>query len=362
MKILTVIPMMGIGGAEAVAADLVLDAQGRGDSVRLASGGGFRAEAMVRAGVPHLLLPLDLRQPRRPGDLARSVRLLRTACREDRPDIVHAHNVKAAAIARLALCSRTPVITTVHGMPEHEVGLAARLLRWTSDRVVAVSPHVSAQLGVHGFPASRIDLIENGIAPLPTHPRDEARRRLGLNEDTAVVLCLARMAEPKRHDLLVQAWSEVAGDAVLLLVGDGPNRSRIEETVAQSSVADRVRILGARTDVDWLLAAADIVVLPTDREGLPISLLEAMAAGVPVVASRVGGIAETLGEAVRLVEPGSVPALTRALDDLIGDPVRRADLGNRGRALVVTTYGAEPMLKAYRELFDEITGSVRSRS
>lgn len=359
MRILSVIPVMGIGGAEAVAADLVTDAHTRGHSVRLASAGGFRADAVEAAGAPHLQLPLA---SRRPVDLLRAARLLRASCRDDRPDVVHAHNVKAALVARLAVGKRIPVVTTVHGVPERELGMASRLLRWSSDRVVAVSPHVVGRLTAHGYPARRISLIENGIAPLPSHPRAQARARLGLDEEATVVLCLARMVDQKRHDLLLRAWAGLRPEAVLLLAGDGPNRPAVEARIDRLEISDSVQVLGARADAAWLLSATDVVVLPTDWEGLPISLLEAMAAGVPVVVSRVGGVVETLGDAVRLVEPGSVPALADALDDLIGDPVRRADLGNRGQALVVTTYGAEPMLKAYRDLFDEITGSVRSRS
>lgn len=359
MRLLTVIPVMGVGGAETVAAALSLDAHARGHEVRLASSGGFRAERVAAAGVPHVGLALD---GRRVSDLVRSVRRLRATVRDDRPDLVHAHNVKAALVARAAVGRSVPVLTTLHGVPAGELAAAARILRWATDHVVAVSPHVATQLVEHGFPADRVTVVENAIAPVDRHPRAAARGRLGLPAGVPVVLCLARMVDQKRHDLLVEAWADVPSDAVLLLAGDGPNRPAVEELVRRHGLSGRVRLLGNRTDVDWLLSAADLVVLPTNWEGLPISLLEAMGAGVPVVASAVGGVVETLGPAVRLVEPGSAAALGEGLRELIGDPALRARLGRSGQDLVASRYGPAPMSAAYHDLYDELAHAARGRS
>jgi glycosyltransferase involved in cell wall biosynthesis len=154
------------------------------------------------------------------------------------------------------------------------------------------------------------------------------------------------------------AWRRLPGDAVLLLAGDGPTRPAVEDEVHRHRLAGRVRVLGERSDVDVVLAAADLAVLATDWEGLPVSVLEAMAAGVPVVVSRVGDVAATVGEAVRTVEPGSVPALADALADLVGDPAERAALGRRGRALVAGRYGVDRMLDRYRDLYAELAGTA----
>lgn len=351
MRMLSLIPQMGIGGAEAVAATLALHARGLGHSVQLASAGGFRTADLVEAGVPHLEVSLASRQLR---DLARSVRTLRRAVRADHPDVVHAHNVKAAMVARLAVGRHTPVLVTLHGVPARELPAAVRILRWAATRVVAVSPYVQEQLVSHGYPADRVSVVENSITPLPSHPRTAARRHLGLDDDTPVVLCLARMVDQKRHDLLVRAWVAVREDAVLLLAGDGPNRAAVEAQIADLGLGHRVQVLGARTDPDWLLAATDLMVLPTDWEGLPISLLEAMGAGVPVVVSRVGGVVETLGEGVRLVDPDSAGALSEGIEGLLGDLQQRAALGRRGQELVSRLYGPTLMLDAYDDLFAEL--------
>lgn len=359
MKILSIIPAMDIGGAEVVVSTLVKDARERGHEVELASGGGFRADALVADGVRHLDLTLA---SRRPLDLLRSVARLRAAGRRGRPDLVHAHNVKAALIARLGLGRKIPVLVTFHGTARSSERMSVRILRLVADRVIAVSPHVTERLAECGLPSSRITTIENAVPDVPRHDRRAARRALDIADDATVVLCLARMVDQKRHDLLLAAWPRVAvslgEDAVLLLAGDGPTRDALEVQARDSGAEASVRFLGARPDPDRLLAAADVLVLPTDWEGLPISLLEAMSVGIPVVVSRVGGVVETLGDAVRLVEPGSIEALADALITLLGDPAERDRLGTSGAALVHSRFGADRMLQRHDDTYRQLAAGT----
>ena len=354
MRILAVIPVMDVGGAEVVTATLALAARDAGHDVVLASAGGFRADAVGEAGVAHMSVRLASRAPM---DLVSSARTLRSSVRSSRTHLVHAHNVKASLVARAAVGRRVPILTTVHGVPADQVATAVRILKWSSRQVVAVSPYVAEQLEAHGFPAQRITVIENATEAVAGHPRREARTRLGIAPGQSVALCPARLVDQKRHDLLLEAWGALEGDdAVLLLAGDGPNRQRIEADVQALGLGDRVRVLGARDDVDWLLAAADLLVLPTDWEGLPISLLEAMGAGVPVVVSRVGGVVETLGEAVRLVEPNSAEALREGIADLLEDTKRRAAQVERAQRLVEERFGVPGMVAQYERLYEEMVG------
>lgn len=359
MRILSVIPAMGIGGAEVVASTLVKDARERGHEVELASGGGFRADALVADGVRHLDLTLA---SRRPLDLLRSVARLRAVGRRRRPDVVHAHNVKAALVARLGLGRKVPLLVTFHGTPRSAERTSARILRRVADQVIAVSPHVAERLAEHGLPTSRITTIENAVPEVPRHDRSTARRVLDLPDDATVVLCLARMADQKRHDLLLEAWPRVSthlGDrAVLLLAGDGPTRDALEVQARDGGAAASIRFLGPRPDPDRLLAAADVLVLPTDWEGLPISLLEAMSVGVPVVVSRVGGVVETLGDAVRLVEPGSAEALGDALITLLDDPAELDRVGTSGAALVRSRFGADHMLQRHDDAYHRLVAGT----
>ncbi|WP_377323497.1 glycosyltransferase [Pimelobacter simplex] len=352
MRLLTIISELGVGGAEVVAVRLALAAAADGHEVRVASTPGFRVAELEAAGVDHLPLRLV---GRRLTDLASSLRRLRTLAP---PDLVHAHNPKPATLARLAFGRRAPIVTTLHGVSEAEVGRAASLLEKTSDRVVVVAPHLAVQLERHGYPAARIDVVANTIEPLPDYPRERARRELGLAPDAVVGVCLARMVDQKRHDLLLEAWSRLPQPAVLLLAGDGPHRAHLTARSGMLGLTDRVRFLGERTDVPRLLAAADFAVLPTDWEGLPISVLEAIGAGVPVVASGVPGVVDHFAGAVRIVRPGSVPALVEALDQVAGTPAVRQALAERGREVAARRFGPERMLAQYRQIYARLAGEA----
>lgn len=353
MKVLTVIATMGTGGAEAIVSALVTAGDMRGEHACVASAGGWRSELLAEAGVEQLSIPLGTR---RLPDLGVAVVRLRRWIAEHAPDVIHAHNVKASAVAALARGgSGTPLVTTLHGLSGY-VG-AARVLARCSDLVVAVSEHVAGELCAHGYPADRLRVVENAITPLPVHERTRARRRLGIPDGSRVVVSLARFAPQKRHDLLIEAWRSVRPDAVLMLAGDGPTRVDVERAVVAAGLAQRVHLLGERQDPDWLLAAADVAVLSTDWEGLPVSLLEAMSVGVPVVASRVGGVAETLADAACLVEPGSAGALASGLNTVLDDATARAELSARGRALVAARFDTQRMFAAYRGLYDGLCGS-----
>ena len=352
MRVLTVIPELGVGGAEVVAVTIATAAAARGLDVVVASGPGYRIDRLREAGVPHVPVPLVGRSP---SGLVRALTRLRAL---PRPDVVHAHNPKATLLARLAFGNRVPILTTLHGVADEHRRSATGILRWASSRVVVVSPHLGGQLERDGYPAARIDVVANGVDPLPAYPRDRARAELGLSAGAVVGLCLARMVDQKRHDILVDAWPAVADRAVLLLAGDGPNRAQVVDAVARHGLTDSVRHLGERSDVARLVAASDFLVLPTDWEGLPVSVLEALAAGLPVVASRVGGLVEHFADAVRFVEPGSVPAMAEALEHVVTEPWLRADLAERGRRLAAERFGSGSMVGCYLEIYARLAGAA----
>jgi glycosyltransferase involved in cell wall biosynthesis len=355
-RVTTVIAELGVGGAEVVAVTVATAAARAGHDVTVASSPGshvarLRVAQLRAAGVPHVPVPLVGRHPL---GLARALARLRAG---RRPDLVHAHNPKATLVARLALGPDVPLLTTLHGVSDAELPRAARLLRRASTRVAVVSPHLAEKLAGAGCPGDRIDVVRNAVAPLAPYSRTRARAELGIPADAVVCLCLARMVDQKRHDLLVRAWASLHTPAVLLLAGDGPNRPRVVRDVERSGLGGNVRLLGARSDVPRLVAASDLLVLPTDWEGLPISVLEAMAAGLPVVASRVDGLATELAGAVRFVEPGSAPDLATGLADLIGSPSLRADLAARGRVVAAERFGADAMVARYLDLYASLAGS-----
>ena len=354
MRSLTVIAEMGSGGAESVADQLARAALARGDSPTVASAGGWRAEALAADGVATVHVPLA-----DPGPASQLVaaRLLRRVLSGGAVDVVHAHNVRASVAARLAcvrLRGAPPVISTVHGLAGGRYRRAAQVLARCADLVVAVSDDVAGRLSAAGLAADRLRVIENAPAPVPLVDRDLARRELDLPGGAPVVLCLARLSPPKRQDLLIRAWADVPEPAVLLIAGEGPLRKSLERQVRASPVRDRVRFLGDRRDVGRLLSASDALVLPTDREGLPMTVLEAMTAGVPVIASDVGGLRAIDPAAALLVPPASVAFLARAVSTTLAEPDERARRVSAARALVQTRFSSMAMAAAYFAAYEEL--------
>ena len=247
------------------------------------------------------------------------------------------------------------MLVSVHGLPARRYALAARLLGAAADLVVAVSPDVADRLVAGGLPPARLRVVDNAPGDPAAVDRDTARSDLGLPPTGPVVLWLARLAPPKRPDLALRAVAATPG-VRLLVAGDGALRAEVEMLVRELDLGDRVDVLGDRRDVARLLAAADLVVLASDSEGLPITVLEAMAAGVPVVASRVGGLAALDPHAVRLVAPGDPDALAAAVAELLGDPALVRGQVACARELVARRFSTSAMDRGYRAVVAELLG------
>ncbi|KQW52511.1 hypothetical protein ASC77_24350 [Nocardioides sp. Root1257] len=353
MRALTVIAEMGSGGAERVVTDLVGHLVATGHEACVASSGGWRADALAVAGVCTLEVPL---RESGPGSLARAVARLRRETAARPVDVVHAHNVRATLAAHLATRvgrrTKPPLVTTVHGLADADYPRAARLLA-VCDAVVAVSDDVAGRLARGGVDERRLRVVENAVPPPVFRPggSDQVRDELGLTGPMPVVLCVARLASPKRVDLLLDAWTDVP-DVTLLVVGDGPDREALERRAAPSG--DRVRFLGERRDVDRLLGAADLLVLPSDREGLPMAVLEAMAAGVPVVASAVGGIPQLGADVVELVAEPRPEAFAAAVRRVLDDQDRYRAMATAGRDLVDQRFSSSRMQSGYALVFEDV--------
>ena len=354
MRIAVVIPEMGTGGAEAIVAALGRHHVAEGHDVTVFTSGGWRVPGLEADGVEVVHLPL---RGRNPVMLLSAVRALRRA-RLSSYDLVHVHNAKAAVAVRAAVGRRPaapPVLVTAHGFLAPDRDRAARLLARVADHVVAVSDETADRLRDGGFPGERLSVVENGIEAPPRRDRAEARARLGLPEGEQMVLCLARMTVQKRQDLLLPVWAGWPDAPLLLLAGDGPTRPRLEDLVRRHGLEDRVRFLGDRRDADWLLAAADALVLPSDMEGLPVSVLEAMLLGVPVVASAVGGVA-TLGGALELAPPGAGEGLRAGLARVLDDPGHRDRLVVAAQALVDRRFHPARMVASYDVVISTTSG------
>ncbi|MBA2301618.1 MAG: GT4 family glycosyltransferase PelF [Acidobacteria bacterium] len=217
-------------------------------------------------------------------------------------------------------------------------------------RVVANSHAAADRLRAEGVEDDKILVIPNGIDPgmFAAHRYSSEPRR---------VTMIACLREEKRIDVLVRAVPRVLArypDAQFTLAGDGTCRNELVDLVQQLGVADRVRFLGHREDVPDVLAEADVFVLPSRSEAFPNSVMEAMAAGVPVVASDVGGIPELVrdGATGRLVPPGNVDALANALLDLLGNPRQVEEFGRAGRRIIEQTYSFDRMVDQFETLYE----------
>ena len=309
----------------------------------------------------------------------RLARLMRTF----RPQILHTHTAKAGAVGRLAALvagnARPPIV--VHTFHGHVLrgyfgplkGTAFRLLeRWLgrmTTRLIAVSPQVRDDLVSLGVaPAERFAVVRLGIdldeRTEANEGREEVRRRLGLTADTFVVGWVGRMTGVKRMDDVLESFRalrERGVDAVLCLIGDGPDRVHVEELAQSLGVARHCLFLGYQHDVAPYYRAMDAFLLPSANEGTPVVVMEALAAGVPVVATRVGGVADVVDEGADglLAEPGDTGALAEALAVLAADPQLRARMGTTGRERVLPRYAVTRLIDDVDALYRELLAETR---
>jgi glycosyltransferase involved in cell wall biosynthesis len=356
IRVMHVISEMGTGGAESLVVEMARRGVDAGWHCGVASRGGRRVDDLAEAKIPHFEVAIARRTLR--GLVAARMTTARVL-RSFRPDIVIAHNVSATLVTRLAR-PRAPVLTIFHGVTPPDYRNAARILSFASDRVVVVSDAIGNRLRQAGLRGVEVTTIRNAVTPPILKSRSEARSELDLRDDVPVALCLARMERPKRHDLLLDAWRHLPGEQILLLAGEGSQRVQLEQQAYP--MRDRVRFLGNRSDVSTLLAAADVTVLISDSEGLPLAILESLAAGRPVVASDVGGVREVLGSGGgRCVPPSDVDSITAALHEMLHDEAAREEAAMVGLSVVLESHNPAKMMQRYQELVCEMVAPpVRS--
>ncbi len=300
--------------------------------------------------------------------------------REFRPHIVHTHTAKAGTLGRLAarVCRVPAVVHTYHGHvlqgyfgpAKSRLFLAVeRWLAYHTDRLLAVSERVRRELldlGI-GRP-DRFDVLPLGLDLerfLDAEARrGELRRELGLTEREFLVGIVARLVPIKAHEVFLRSAAVVAGrlpGARFLVVGDGERRAELEAMAGVLGLGERVRFIGWRRDLERVYADLDVAVLTSRNEGSPVSLIEAMAAARPVVATRAGGVPDLVEEGVNgvLVEVDDVEALARALEAVGVDPDRRRALGDAGRKRVYPAFSAPRLIADVDRLYRDLLRGAR---
>ncbi len=298
--------------------------------------------------------------------------------RQERPAIVHTHSSKAGLVGRAAaLVARTPAIVhTQHGWALRSQSgrsvwaayrVAERALARRTDRIVVVADR-DCEVGLrHGIGRpEQYAVVRSGVdlgtfaSAFDARSRAEARRRLGLPLEAPVVGAVTRLAPVKDPANLIRAFAVVLDTrpaARLVLVGDGPLRAECEALVARLGMAERVHFAGVRRDVADLMAAFDVTALSSVDEGLPRTVLESMAAGVPVVATRVGGVPEVVvdGATGVLVPSADAAALAAGLGRVLDDPAWSAGLARAARS-AIGDFDAGTMVRRTEALYDELAG------
>ena len=389
IRVLRVIARLNVGGPALHVTYLTRGLAERGYETTLVAGDVARGEESMafvadRSGVDVVRLPGLSRELSPVHDALAAWRLARVI-RRVRPDVVHTHTAKAGAVGRVAALlagTRRPVVVhTFHGHVLRgyfgRVGTLAfraieTALARATDRLVAVSPEVRDELVALGVaPADRFSVIRLGIEleRRVTFEGDrlEVRRRHAIGRDTFVVGWFGRMTAVKRTDDLLAMLTglrERGVDALLLLVGDGDDRERLEQRAHDLGVARSCLFLGYQDDVAPWYAACDAVVLTSASEGTPVTIIEALAAGRPVVATKVGGVPDVVdeGETGFLVRAGDTHALAERLETLARDPARRAAMGDEGRERVLRRYAVERLVDDVDRLYRELLATTSATS
>lgn len=355
-----VLSTFGLGGMERVALDLaggVRERGGRTMVIALGPDGPMAAELRV-AGVP----VFSLERRHRGYDFGLMLRL-RALLRTHEVTVVHSHNplalVYGAVAGRLANCG---VVHTKHGInPGGRSQLAMRRCAGALvDSYVAVSAATAiVALAKHEIDATRLEVIPNGIDLRRfgngSEMRLQVRQELGISADAWVMGTVGRLVPEKDQATLITASAPLLGEECLLLIaGDGVEAGALRK-LAESLPGGRfVRFLGARSDVPDLLAAMDVFVLPSMTEGLPLVVLEAMAAALPVVCTPVGGLPDVVqaGVSGQLFPVGDVAALRALLEALRTDRGATQKMGERGRDLVQATYSRDTAVDRYLSAYE----------
>lgn len=373
VKVVHIVPMLSPGGAERVVVHIAtkLNRQRYEPAVISFTGrlGCDLDHLLEQAGIEvHYL-------GKHPGFDYRVYSRLRPILRACQPDIVHSHlHVLYYALPCLLLLSNIRMLHTVHNLAEREIEPWARWLqRYALNHgvvPVAVGEEVALSLErVYGIKRCRV--IANGI---PTHcyahpltSRREWRVRERFGEDDVLFVCVARFASQKNHALLLKAFAKgPASDckAHLVLVGEGILREEMEEQAKNLGLARQAHFLGVRDDIPDVLGAMDVFVLSSDWEGNPLSVMEAMASGLPVVSTAAGGVANLVENAKEgfIVEPGDAQGLADSMAFLLRDRKARQSFGMAAARRAKENFDVSGMVHAYEKLYQDLLSGSSSQN
>ena len=359
IRVLYLVTRADLGGAQIHILDLLRGLQHVIEPMVGVGEEGYFTEEVRKLGVPFYVVR-DLVHPIAPLHDVRALLAISRLIRHARPNIVHAHTSKAGVVGRLAArAAGTPSVFTAHtwcfaegtswkwrlaGVP------AERLAGMMSSAVINVSEaNRDLALWNRVCSAKRMVTIRNGICDTRERARPESA-------GVPRIVMVARCAKQKDHSLLLRALASIDRSATVQFVGDGPLAHSLKSEAERLDVAGKVEFLGDRPDVAAILARAHIFALASKWEGFPLSILEAMRAGLPVVASHVGGVAEAVvhGETGFLVECGDVETFGKRLSVLLDAPQLRLQMGQQGRLCFEQRFTLRRMLNETLSVYQQV--------
>ena len=351
---MVLVDTLAAGGAERVAVDLAsnVDRRAYEPHVVATKKGGPLEERLVAAGLPYTVLGRHRRTAPRPA--LRALELARGS------DLIHSHlfgnNVWGSLLSRSA---GIPLVAHEHNRVGRHVwserAFDRLLIGSTADVVLCVSDQVGRPLIAAGVDWRKIEVLPNGVALDDALSRVDARRELGLASTDVVIGCVASLRPEKAHDVLLRGFAllRAASSAKLCIVGDGVERARLEAYATALGIEDRVLWAGERRNAGRLVSAFDVAVLCSRSEGLPLSALEAMAGGTPLIASRAGSLPTLLDEgAGLLVETDDAVGLASAIELLLADKELARAVAQRARAVIAERYELSTVVQRLEDVYE----------
>ena len=364
MKILLLTTHLNIGGIGRYVTNLAKELQRRGHTVFIASGGGELEETLLQTGVKHIYADIKTKSELSPK-IIKSFFALKPFLRKEKIDLIHAHTrVLQVLAALLSFYQKIPYVTTCHGFFKRRLG--RRIFGCWGERVVAISEAVKGQL-IHDFNVDeeRIVLIHTGIEVerfLQGVREDEiAKTKHAWNLNKAPVIgTIGRLSSVKGQDVLLSAAKLLVrdfSDINVLLVGNGPDEERLKKLSSTLGLDKNVIFAGSVDDTTKALSVMDVFVLPSIKEGLGLSLVEAMASGKPCIASRVGGIESLIEDGITgmLVEPGNPDELARAIRYMLNNKDKAETFKDKAREKVINDFNIDRMAAQIEKMYESVT-------
>ena len=296
----------------------------------------------------------------------REYRALNTLVEELEPQVVHTHGYRADLIGgMIARAHRIPAVSTVHGFTGARLRIrinerVQRLILRRADAVIAVSRPLVNRLAGSGISRDRIHYVPNGFLPIVSSlERAAARNRLGISASGLVAGWVGRLSREKGADVMLDALAQSPPSWELTIIGDGPQRDLLREHAARIGISHRVRWLGSIPSAGSLISAFDAFVISSRTEGTPIVLLEAMHSGVPIVATRVGGVPDVVTSAHAILVPSEQPAtIAQALAEIEREPMAAMHRSTNARERLLNSFGPDAWLGAVDAIYE--AASMRS--